>query len=383
MALHVIRNLNITRTQKILIKLGSVLFCFLLAGVISTILFPGSFLSYFENVFYGTLVSRSIEGQESLTLNFLREISIYVLIAIALVPSFKMKFWNIGAEGQMMAGVIAVALLMKYAGPGMTAANLHWLLYILYFLGGMGAGAIWGFLPGFFRARFKTNETLFTLMLNYIASLLAAFIVYSWDPYKGTVNQWPDDYYLPELFGKPYLLIIIIATVLTALMFVYIRYTKHGFELTVVGESDRTAKYVGMDRKKIITRTATLSGALCGLVGVLLIAATFSQFSPDITGGKGFTGVLIAWLGHFDPIQIVLYSFLVAFVTKGSNAAGSVFHVGGSFSSIIIGVFFLVLVASEFFTEFKIIKVGTGKDSKEDKPKDPPKVRKLSKEVNE
>jgi len=366
MKLHVIRNLGISRTKKILIKVASIVLCFILAGLISEILFPGTFFSYFENVIYGTIISQNPQGQGSLTLTFLKDISVYILIAIALLPSFKMKFWNIGAEGQMMAGVIAVAVLMKYAGPGLTESGLHWLLYILYFVAGIAAGALWGFLPGYFRAKFKTNETLFTLMLNYIASLLAAYIIYTWNPLKGTINQFPDDYYLPDLFNQPYLWIVAFAIIVTVFMAIYVKYTKHGFELSVVGESDRTAKYVGMNRKAIITRTATLSGALCGLVGVLLIAATYSQFSSDITGGKGFTGVLIAWLGHFDPIQIVLYSFLVAFVTKGSTAAGSVFQTGGPFSSIIIGVFFLVLVASEFFTEFKIVKVQHFKDDKDD-----------------
>ena len=139
-------------------------------------------------------------------------------------------------------------------------------------------------------------------------------------------------------------------------MIIYLKFTKHGYELSVVGESINTARYVGINVKKVIIRTMILSGAICGLVGFLLFNGYHHTVNSSIAGGRGFTGVLIAWLGGFKPGQMILYAFLVAFFQRGSsNAASAVGISKANFSSIIVGIFFLIIIATEFFVNYRVL----------------------------
>ncbi len=350
--IHVVRKLDTPRWKTILIKVSSVILAFLVSALFASIIQPGAFADFFKQMINGTFVNPVTHKlEEGLILSLFEVVAILALIAIALTPCFKMRFWNIGAEGQMMAGVIATALIMKYLGPVMPRPAL----IVTYIVASIVAGGLFGFLPAVFKAYFKTNETLFTLMLNYVATFLAAYIIYTWDPKKGTVPPFNEKYYIPDLFNKPYLVIIIFAALLAIAMFIYLRFSKHGYELSVVGESQRTAKYIGINRKAVIIRTVVVSSALCGLIGCLMLAATNSSFTSSITGGDGFTGVLISWLGHFNPFEILIYAFLFGFVNKGSKAAAAVYGVGGSFTKIVSGIFFFFIIATEFFSNYKIV----------------------------
>lgn len=350
---HVIRKMDTPLWQIILIKVASIVLAFLVSAIFATLLHKGSFADFFVQLVNGTFINSDSKTFDiSLFMTLLETVAILAMIAVALTPCFKMKFWNIGAEGQMMAGVIATALVMKYLGP---VVNNTAGLICIYIPCAIIAGGLFGLIPAIFKAYFKTNETLFTLMLNYVATCLAAYIIYIWDPNKGTVDPFDSSYYIPDLFGVQYLLIIVVAVVMAGLMFVYLRYSKHGYELTVVGESEKTAKYIGINRRMVIMRTVTLSGALCGLIGCLMLSATASSFTSTLTGGNGFTGVLISWLGNFNPFQIILYAFLFGFVTKGSKAAASIYLLDGSFTSIVTGTFFFFIIAAEFFVHYRIV----------------------------
>ena len=206
-----------------------------------------------------------------------------------MTPAFKMRFWNLGAEGQVLAGGLATAACMILLGDSVP----NWLLICIMIVASIAAGAIWGLIPAFFKAKWNTNETLFTLMMNYVATQLVAFFVIVWEVPKGAgkigiINQSSEAGWLPVIGGQKYLLNILIVAALTIGMYVYLQYTKHGYEISVVGESERTARYVGIKVEKVILRTMLLSGAVCGIAGLLLVGGTDHTITTTIAGGRGF-----------------------------------------------------------------------------------------------
>lgn len=329
-------------------KIISVVVALLICALITTAMAPGSFLNFFKYLGLGTF-SNKLQ-----VIRLFQNTAIILLIALALTPAFKMKFWNIGAEGQVLIGAFGATIVMKFMAG--TMPNV--LLIFLCLVFSLTFSIIWAVIPAIFKAFFKTNETLFTLMMNYLAAGLVAYFVFVWVPsgsaVLGIINLDTHEGWLPQLFGQDYLINIIVVAVITVLVFIYLKYSKHGYELTVVGESQNTARYVGINVKKTIIRTLVLSGALCGLVGFLLVNGTSHTLNADLVEGRGFTGILVAWLGHFNPFEMVFTAFLVAFITLGGGYTGDIFRFGNAYSKVLIGVFFFVFIASEFFLKYKI-----------------------------
>lgn len=233
------------------------------------------------------------------------------------------------------------------------------------------AGAIWGGIPAFFKAKWNTNETLFTLMMNYVATQLVAFFVIIWEVPKGAgqigiINQSTQIGWLPQIGGNKYMLNVIIILVLTVAVYVYLNYSKHGYELSVVGESERTARYVGIKVEKVIIRTMLLSGAICGIVGFLLVSGTDHTLSTSLSGGRGFTAVMISWLAKFNPIVMIFASMLLAFLDKGASAISTNFGLNHSFSDILTGIILFFIIGCEFFISYKLsFRKAAGKEAAE------------------
>ncbi len=344
---HVVKRLDTPKKQYWMTKIAGFLVAFLLAGIICTILRPGSFGTFYQEMFIGVFDPSDID----VFFEFLECAGILLLVAFALAPAFKMKFWNIGGEGQILVGCLVTAGISKFMAdyPDPVVILLCLVLSIL-------AGILWAVIPAIFKAFFNTNETLFTLMMNYVAIGLIAFLINVWFPDGSQVFRRLTNAALPNLFGIKYTFNIIVVVVIVTLMIVYLKKTKHGYELSVVGESVNTARYVGINVKKVIIRTMVLSGAICGLVGFLLVAGHHHTLSTNLADGRGFTGVLIAWLGGFQPGQMILYAFLVAIFQCGSRHAASYMAMSSiDFSAIVTGMFFLVVIASEFFVNYKIM----------------------------
>ncbi len=341
---HISKRTDIARWKSWLVRGIAILSALLMCGIISSILVPGSFGQFFDEMFKGAF------STPRRVVNFFQEIAILLCISLAVTPAFKMKFWNIGAEGQVLMGGLLCATMMKYLGG--TVNNT--VLILIMLVVSVAGGAIWGVIPAIFKAKWNTNETLFTLMMNYIAMGLIAFTITIWVPGGSGVVGIIEHGHFPNLGRYPYILNIIIVAILTVLMFIYLRFSKHGYELTVVGESINTAKYIGINVKKVIVRTMLLSGAICGIAGWLLVGGTSHTISTSTAGGRGFTAILISWLAHFDPLTMTFTSFLVAFMDKGATQAASAFNFGGSFPNIITAVFFFFVIASEFFVNYRI-----------------------------
>lgn len=285
-------------------------------------------------------------------------ISLLQCISLAVTPAFKMKFWNLGAEGQALIGALISVILMIRLGGVLP----QWLTLVIIALAAMIGGCIWGIIPAFFKAKFGTNETLFTLMMNYIAMQLVSFSIPFIDKSGSNVirsisSPWApkSPYWFPELFGSRYGLILIIAALLTVLMYVYLKYSKHGYEISVVGESENTARYVGINVKKVILRTMAISGILCGLAGFLFAVGKDTTVRVDTIGGLGFTAVMVSWLAKFNPVLMMAASFLLVFLDVGSSQVIEDCKLGdSSIGGILTGIVLFFVIGCEFFARYRI-----------------------------
>lgn len=284
-----------------------------------------------------------------------QNIALLLCVSLAVTPAFRMRFWNIGGEGQVLAGALAAAACMICLSDKLPNGALIAVMAV----SSIAAGAIWGLIPAIFKAKWNTNETLFTLMMNYVATQLVAYFVIIWESPKGSgkvgiINQATELGWLPQIGNYKYLLNIIIVAVLTVGMYIYLNYSKHGYEIAVVGESERTARYVGIKVDKVIVRTMLLSGAICGIAGLLLVGGTDHTISTTIAGGRGFTAVMVSWLAKFNPIFMILTSFLLVFLDRGAGEISTTFGLNHSFADILTGIILFFIIGSEFFITYKI-----------------------------
>ena len=272
--------------------------------------------------------------------------------ALALAPCFKMKYWNIGAEGQITMGALGAAFFAINFYDRMPSA----LLLAVMAVSGMVCGALWSFIPAFFKSKWGTNETLFTLMLNYIAIGIVAWLQGGpWEGKEGSqiVPNFDSAAVLPKVGGIYCGWIIVV--ILVFFMFFYMNYTKHGYEIAVLGDSENTARYAGMDVFKVMVRTAAISGAISGLVGFMLASGANQTIYSGIAANNGFTAITVAWLSQLNPFAMVLIALLLAGLSKGSSSLKTAMGVPGSISDIITGIILLCLLGCEFFINYRLI----------------------------
>ena len=355
---HVVKRDEMKKQQEWLVRGIAIVFALILCAVITTVFTGDNPLAVYKSIFLGAF------GSSRKTWITLQNISILLIISLALTPAFRMKFWNIGGEGQVMIGGLASAVCMicfKNVFPNVV-------VIVLMIITSMAAGALWGFIPAFFKAKWNTNETLSTLMMNYIAIQLVAFFIIVWEVPKGSgkigiINQDTNIGWLPEI-GNKYWLTIIVAIVITVFIYIYQKYTKHGYEISVVGESKNTARYVGIKVEKVIIRTMLLSGALCGIAGMLLVGGVNHTITTTIADGQGFTAVMVSWLAKFNPITMVATSFLIVFMDRGASERSTAFGLNQSFADILTGVLLFCIIGCEFFIRYKLSFRKKGKEEK-------------------
>lgn len=360
---HIVKRTDMPSWKAWLLRGVALVIAFLLSGIVCLILTKGEdFGTFYYEMFNGTF------GSGTRVRNMFQSWAILMCISLAVTPAFKMKFWNIGAEGQTLMGALASAIMIWYFGGKVPEG----VLIIMMLAASLVAGAIWALIPAIFKAIWNTNETLFTLMMNYIATQLILFVVNSWlmGPDGRMLSQsigiLPHGSFA-DVMGVLYLINIVIVTVVTGIVFVYLQFSKHGYELEVVGESVNTAKYVGINVKKVIIRTMAFSGVLCGLAGFLLVGGSPTPtLTPNLAAGNGFTAILVAWLAQFNPLIMVGVALLVVFMQKGAAQVGSALNISGSvaFASVIVGMFFLLVIASEFLVNYKVIFRGKAEKEK-------------------
>ena len=302
---------------------------------------------------YSTMIQGNF-GSSRTIWKLIKESAMLLGISLAVTPAFKMRFWNTGAEGQVLIGALASTICMFYLSDSVPS----WLLLIIMLIASILAGAIWAGIPGFCKAKWNTNETLFTLMMNYVAMQLVSFSIMKWVPNGSMIlpplNPQTKAGWLPDLFGQKYIINIALVLIITVLVFIYLKYSKHGYEISVVGESQNTARYVGINVKKVIIRTVLISGALCGIMGWLYVAGLDHTITQNTVQGNGFTAIMVSWLAQFNPLVMIAVSLLICFMQIGSSALTKTLRLDSSLGDILTGIIILFIIGCEFFIRYKI-----------------------------
>ena len=352
---HISKREALPLPKALAIRIGIILLSLVFCGLVTTVLTGQNPLSV-----YGTILDGAFGSARRVGVTF-RNVAILLGISLAVTPAFKMRFWNIGAEGQVLIGCLATTTCMILLGDKLPNV----LVIIISLIAALAAGALWGFLPAFFKAKWNTNETLFTLMMNYVAMQLSAFFIIVWEVPKGAgkigiINQQTRAGWLPEI-GNAYLLPILVAAVLTGVIYVYMQYSKHGYEIAVVGESQRTASYAGIKVDRVIIRTMVLSGALCSLIGFILTAGVDHTLTTTIVDGRGFTAVMVSWMSKFNPFIMIAASLLLVTMDRGATEVSSSLGLNHSFADILTGIILFFIIATEFFITYKVSLRKSGK----------------------
>lgn len=300
---------------------------------------------------FGTMVTGSL-GKKTAIRQTVR-IAIPLLgTALAIAPCFKMRFWNIGAEGQITAGAVGASYFALFWADKLPQVPL----LVVMAVAGAICGGLWALIPAFFKARWGTNETLFTLMMNYIMIGVVKWLQGGpWEGRPGSqiIPQFDDAAVLPKVLGVHCGWIIVL--VLMVFMFIYMKYTKQGYEIAVIGESENTARYAGMNVGRIIMRTMFLSGAIAGLVGFIVSSGADNTLHAGVAAGVGFTAITVAWLAQLNPFAMVAISMLLAVLEKGASTLETQMAVPASISDIITGIFLFCMLGCEFFINYRLI----------------------------
>ena len=304
---------------------------------------------------YATMIDSSF-GSERKVWILAQNTAMLLGVSLAVTPAFRMKFWNIGAEGQITAGATLATYFALFWADKMPST----MLLIVMALAGIIGGGLWALVPAFFKARWGTNETLFTLMMNYIIIGTVKWLQGGpWEKMpRGSqqIAQFGPEAQLPKVAGIYCGWIIVL--VLTVLMFLYMRYTKQGYEIAVVGESENTARYAGMNVGWIIMRTMFLSGAISGLVGFMLVSGANGTLYDGVAGGVGFTAITVAWLAQLNPFAMVAVSGLLGVLEKGADTLQTKMQVPASISDIMTGLVLFAMLGCEFFINYRLILRG-------------------------
>ena len=350
--IHITKNASLPMWKGFLIRVAAVAIAFLLCSLLAYVFINANPLDFFKAFIEGNFGSNASTAKLRIW-TLLKDTAILLCIALAVTPAFRMRFWNIGAEGQVLISALA-AVAVVYYGQRYIPENQEVLLLVLMFLAAVAAGMIWAVIPAIFKALWNANETLFTLMMNYVATFFVAYCLVKWTPNGSSVLGELQRGHLPSLFNRDYLIFVLVVLVTTAAMFVYLYYGKHGYEISVVGESQRTACYIGINVKKVIVRTMALSGALCGLTGFMLVASLDHSVTTTSVGGRGFTAIIVSWLAKFNPLIMIGTALLIVFLNQGASRLATVFRVSFAFPDIVVGIIIFFIIGCEFFIRYKV-----------------------------
>lgn len=306
---------------------------------------------------FALLLQGGFGGRYPLEDTLLKSIPLF-LCSLGVSIAFRMKVWNIGAEGQFALGGVGAtwAVLMFPDLP-------IWAMLPLLLLCAAMAGGVWGMVPGWLRLRFGLNEIISTLMLNYIGIEFLRYLIYG--PWKDPASKgfpmtamFPDSAVFPVLFGRTHagLLVCALAAVLLA---VFLQRTRLGFELRAAGENPRAARYAHMPYGFLLVLVLTLSGALAGMAGGVEVSATFGRLQPNLATGYGYTAIVVAWLSRLRISSIAFFSFFLAGLRVGVENIQLELQVPAAFGDILEGFILLCVLAGQFFYLYRLERRGT------------------------
>ncbi len=282
-----------------------------------------------------------------------------MLVGLACTLAFRMKLWNIGAEGQFFIGAFGASAVVLL--PVLPEDAPRWLFILTMIVFGMAAGAIWGFIPGFLKARFQVNEIISTLMLNYIAISWNNYFIFAvWSDGGFQMSKvFPRNAWLPRLtdyaesiplfrgltthFG------LVLAVIAAVVVWLILYRSQWGYEIRLVGDNPRAAQYAGISITRNTVLVMMLSGALAGLAGMSEISGVVHRLQGAISPGYGFTGIIVAWLAKLNPIAVVPVSILFgALILAGREIQPS------GIPKLLQGIILVSLIASDFLMRYRI-----------------------------
>ena len=342
---HVTKRSSFPLHKSILIRVVTIAAALIFTAVLSYILFDKlkNPLDMIKTLFDGSF------GTERRLWKFFKDLAVLLCISMAITPAFRMKFWNIGAEGQVLIGALAAIACAFYLRDNIPNP----LLLIIMLLASILASTIWGVIPAIFKAIWNTNETLFTLMMNYIATYFVSYALIIWTPDGSSTLGIVPFGHLPVIV-HPYLLLIAIVALMTVAMYVYLYHSKQGYEISVVGESQKTACYIGINVKKVIIRTMAISGAICGVSGFLIVSALDHSITATTVGGLGFTAIMVSWLAKFNPFTMIITSGLIVFLDQGASQLSTTLDISAAYPSVVVGIILFFIIGCEFFINYQI-----------------------------
>ena len=340
---HVVKRDAIPWWQGMVIRVIAVVAALLLCSLLSVLLIDAAPFDFVTTLIEGNF------GSSRRIWKFAKDAAVLLCISLAITPAFRMRFWNIGAEGQTLVGALAAVAVAFYLGDALP----NGLLLLLMLVAAILAGAIFGGIPAIFRAKWNTNETLFTLMMNYVATGLVAFFLMLWTPSGSSVLGALPVGHLPVVFHE-YFLLIVAVLVLTVLGFIYLNYTKQGYEISVVGESENTARYIGIGVGKVVIRTMIVSGAICGVAGFLIVSALDHSITTTTVGGLGFTAIMVSWLAKFHPLVMIGTAAFVTFLDQGAAQVTTNFNIDSAFPDMMVGIVLFFIIGCEFFIGYRL-----------------------------
>lgn len=290
-----------------------------------------------------------------------------MLVGLACSLAFRMRIWNIGAEGQFFIGAFAASAIVLI--PVLPSDTPRWLFILATALAGMVGGALWGFVPGWLKARFNVNEVISTLMMNYIAVAWNNFFIFAvWSEGGFQMSKmFPKNAWLPRLAdmakeipffrGMTTHLGLLFAVIAAVVIWIILYRSKWGYEIRLIGDNPRAAQYAGIPIKRNIVLVMMLSGALAGLAGMSEITGVVHRLQGSISPGYGFTGIIIAWLAKLNPFVVLIVSILFG----GLILAGREIQPSG-IPKLIQGVILVCLIASDFLLRYRVRIVRQGEE---------------------
>lgn len=276
------------------------------------------------------------------------------LAGLAVSVAFRMKLWNIGAEGQLYMGA--------FAAGGVAMALGQWpavILLPLMLAAAFISGALWGLIPGALKAYWQVNETITSLMLNYVAISWVSFLVFG--PWKDPNSmgfplapRFSAQAYLPTLPDSRVHLGLLIAVAIAVLLFLIMQYTRWGYEVRVTGESQEAARYAGMNVMRNILLVMLVSGGIAGITGMVEVSGITHRLQQGISPGYGYTGIIVAWLARLNPFAILLVAFLFGALLVGGFGVQT-YGIPYSIVLMLQGAVLFFLLAGEILRKYRFV----------------------------
>lgn len=336
---------RVSKREDLIITLTSIGIALVLAGIFIAFNGVNPFLALWK------VVTSSLGSAYGISETLVKSIPL-IFTGLSVALALNSKLWNIGAEGQLFFGATLATAFVIY-GPVLPKPLELTILVILASVG----GALWAAIPALLKIKFKMNEVISTLLLNYVAINIADYFLFG--PWKGKDNfpytpEFPPEARFSRIgFGRVHTGLIL-ALVLVVLLYILIYHTKSGYKLRLTGSSLKAAKYAGINIKKMMFSVFLLSGALAGLAGVSQVSGIEYKLHQQISTGYGYTGIIVAWLARTNPFVVVIFAIFLSILLKGADSLQIAMHLPASVGIVMQALILFAILGSELFKNYNV-----------------------------